>query len=256
MTKLLPTQSGIQPRRAEAGRKGVRAVWVWLCFVLGVFIPVGGQSISAARPDALLTSTVDEGVLRSTLEPRFRLGDAARPFGWSTIVGDFDRDGKPDVAVADHVARGASWYRYRLDVSNTRSASQEITFSSDSDAITISGADIDGDGDVDIVVSVPLSGHTLGVWLNDGRGQFTSADIRRFPPTVVAVQSFQNRDPFSDAAVFEVGNQRTDCGVPTRTAGEPFRPRDHIPLVCAGARLRSLPLSSGINPRAPPSRLL
>ena len=72
----------------------------------------------------------------------FRLGNAARPFGWSTVIGDFNTDGKPDVAVADHVAHRASGYQYRIDFSVSGEALDGLTFESEHDALTITAADI------------------------------------------------------------------------------------------------------------------
>src|SRR5262245_16768273 len=59
-------------------------------------------------------------------QPVFRLGSAAAPFGWATKIADFNRDGKPDVAVADRVSRRGN--RYRLDVSVSGQRRQRISF--------------------------------------------------------------------------------------------------------------------------------
>ena len=45
----------------------------------------------------------------------------------------------------------------------------------------LSVSDVDRDNDLDVVVSGVPSGHTVGVWLNDGHGRFTHADPARFP---------------------------------------------------------------------------
>ena len=39
---------------------------------------------------------------------------AARPFGWATAIADFNTDGKPDMAVADRLARTGGGYSYRI----------------------------------------------------------------------------------------------------------------------------------------------
>jgi hypothetical protein len=109
----------------------------------------------------------------------FRLGSACKPFCWSTVIGDFNRDGRPDVAVADHIGQSASQYAYRIGVSLSGQPGDDVTFESTHDALTISASDVDQDRDLDIVVAVPISGETIGVWLNDGHGHFTSANGRR-----------------------------------------------------------------------------
>ena len=87
----------------------------------------------------------------------FRLGNAARPFGFSTVIGDFDTDGKPDVAVADHIGRDANGYAYRIEFSMSGQASGGVTFQSTQNAVTIRAADVDADRDLDIVVGLPIN---------------------------------------------------------------------------------------------------
>jgi hypothetical protein len=41
-------------------------------------------------------------------------------------------------------------------------------------------ADVDHDSDADLLVSVPLSGTRVAVWLNDGYGHFSPADVHAF----------------------------------------------------------------------------
>jgi len=82
--------------------------------------------------------------------------------------------------VADHVGRRAGGYAYRLEVSLSGMAPSDVFFESTSDALTISTVDIDHDNDLDIVAGRPLDGGAVGVWLNDGYGHFTQADVRRF----------------------------------------------------------------------------
>ncbi|PYR88202.1 MAG: hypothetical protein DMF84_28815 [Acidobacteria bacterium] len=74
----------------------------------GAFI---GQSHAVSVSDAVLTEPPASGT------PTFRLGNAGRPFGSSTVIGDFDTDGNPDVAVADHLGQLPSGYEYRIDFS-------------------------------------------------------------------------------------------------------------------------------------------
>lgn len=111
----------------------------------------------------------------------FRLGNAAMPFGWSTAVGDFNRDGKADLAIADETGRRPAGYAYRIELALSGSARYDVTFETAQAAVAISVADIDGDRDVDLLLTVPLSDRRIGIFLNDGRGQFRSADVGLFP---------------------------------------------------------------------------
>ena len=137
------------------------------------------------------------------LQPAFRLGTAARPFGWSTAIGDFNQDGTPDVVVADHVGRRANGYTYRLEFSLSGAAPADVFFESTADALTITTVDIDHDNDLDIVARRPMNGGTVGVWLNDGHGHFTAADIRSFPSAIGAHQRIDAGDQPADAGAVD-----------------------------------------------------
>src|SRR5690242_20868142 len=75
--------------------------------------------------------------------PAFRLGTAAKPFGWSTVIGDFNSDGTPDLVVADHVGRNAGRYAYRLEFSLSGTAPAAVFFESTSESLTITTVDVD-----------------------------------------------------------------------------------------------------------------
>jgi VCBS repeat protein len=183
----------------------------------------------------------------------FRLGDAARPFGWSTVIGDFDTDGKPDVAVADHIGRRAGIYAYRIELAMSSQAADGVTFESAHDAITISVSDVDRDRDLDIIVRLPLSGETIGVWLNDGHGHFTSADLPTFPGALQPRQTIDGADASIDFTPFESSRRRSGDGIPTAVRVTPSISR----LCSLFTRSRSLqsPFASlRATPRAPPTR--
>src|SRR5215813_13695640 len=88
-------------------------------------------------------------------QPAFRLGDAAAPFGWSTVVADFDTDGHADVAVADHAAGGRG-ERYRLEVSVAGQVPRDFIFESSGGAVMLRVTDVDRDNDLDVVAATPL----------------------------------------------------------------------------------------------------
>ena len=183
--------------------------------------------------------------------PRFRLGDAARPFGWSTAIGDINTDGTLDVAVADHVGQWASEYMYRIELSISGQASRDVTFESTHDAVSIRLSDVDRDNDLDIVVGVPLSEETVGVWLNDGHGHFTASDIRRFPASLQAQQTLDARHAFADLAAFEPAPRRADLCLPLVGRAPPSLPAQR--LAAADRHHPFSPLAAlQVNPRAPP----
>ena len=77
--------------------------------------------------------------------------------------GDFDGDGRPDVALIQDGTAGP-----RVAVRLSGSAGAVML---DAEVVGVIAADIDHDGDVDLVTAAP-SGQVVN-WLNDGRGRFT-----------------------------------------------------------------------------------
>src|SRR5262245_66637483 len=71
-----------------------RSIWplCLLCVLAPAMLAAG-----ADRSDRHTTSAPSEEKVSA---PAFRLGTAARPFGWSTAVADVNHDGQADVVVA------------------------------------------------------------------------------------------------------------------------------------------------------------
>jgi hypothetical protein len=234
-----------------------RSISAWLCLALAMVVPASQRRVLASRSEPTTAASRSDALWFDSHPPApsvFRLGDAARPFGWSTVIGDFNTDGKPDVAVADHVARRASSYAYRLEFSVSGQATRHVTFESRHDAVTVRVADVDRDNDLDVIVGTPLSAETVGIWLNDGQGHFTASDAGQVPATVRSVQSLSTTDAVASFA-FEPSPRRGDEALPAvfgatlaRSADRSTRPRSHT--------IRSLCLSTRSNPRAPPSAVL
>jgi len=260
--------------RVEIAVTPLRKVFVWntlrdssrwmfgigaaMCFALsGLVSPNSGRPSAAHAGAPAATGVSNRQIAKADRsdQPLFRLGDAATPFGWSTVVGDFNEDGRPDVAVADRIARRTSRHAFRLEFSISGRAPQRVTFEASQDAVTISVADVDRDNDLDIVVGTPLSGETVGIWLNDGHGHFTAGDARQLPATFRPLQSFNTTDPIRHSAAFEVSPRRTGDGLPTAFRTSP-PPAGHRPIVLHSHTHRSATRSARTSPRAPPTILL
>ncbi len=158
------------------------------------------QSASASSPSSQTESAVEQ--------PVFRLGDAAKPFAWSTVVGDFNRDGRADVAVADRTRGRAGRYAYHLEFAIAGRAAQRVTFESSQSALTIRLADVDRDHDDDIVVMAPLSGETVSVWLNDGEGRFSAASAPLSLPMVSGTASLAAANETGSAVAIVPSSRR------------------------------------------------
>jgi hypothetical protein len=228
-----------------------------------IVAPIGAVAVvlvaaSIARhrggPDAWtsLTSAAQPRSASDSSLPVFRLGDAATPFGWATTLGDFNTDGTPDVAVADRIAQWAGGYAYRLEFEISGQAPDDVTFESQQAAITVSVADVDRDNDLDIIVATPISGETVGIWLNDGTGHFTAGEMRPRRSSVGSEQSLDVTGRALGLLASESSPRRADDGL-AASVREALQTSD-IPIRAQRATtFRPVPLSSRARPRAPPS---
>ena len=157
------------------------------------------------------------------------------------------------------MGRRAGGYAYRLEFSLSGSAPTDVFFESTSDALTISTVDIDHDNDLDIVAGRPLNGGTVAVWLNDGHGHFTAADVWRFPSAMSARETLDAADSRIDAAAIDAS--RAQYGRPAAAravasnagdravAHQPIGPSSRLSAL--GSRLSAL--GSSIESARPPS---
>ena len=149
--------------------------------------------------------------------------------------GDFDGDGRPDVALIETGA-GSSHVSIRL--------------SGSSDVVNLSATvgsliavDIDGDGDLDLVAAAP-SGQVMA-WLNDGYGHFTLKKAGRSPG--VSLETI-----FADVL------QGEPVAIGAATPSVAPHARGRMAVVATLSRPPPLPLVSGLDvlsrsaPRAPP----
>ncbi len=228
------------------------------CLPLALLLPGACDVASSLRGSAVygtLAPATTPDVFCGSTSPVFRLGNAARPLGWSTAIGDFNVDGAPDIAVADRISHGASGYSYRIQFSISGQASDAVTFESATDAITLLVSDVDADNDLDVIASAVLSKDIVGVWLNDGHGRFTSSDVRQLPAAIHARQTLDSTDPSAEPSSFDVAPRWIDGHLPALARGptpavslDRFVARDIV-------RARSTIQSSAAGPRAPPSVL-
>jgi hypothetical protein len=179
-----------------------------------------------------------------------RSGSAGILLRAATIIADFDADGAPDVAVADRVNRGSA-YSIQLHLSVGRS--QTLAFLSTKGALEFHALDVDNDHDTDLIATPLLSRQVVGIWVNDGVGNFQRAHLDTFTSVVPRVASSSTLSGLPFGRLLAISSRRLHlAALPTRVSV--FGPGSTATLVAAG-----LPpavadaLYAGIGPRAPPS---
>jgi hypothetical protein len=231
----------------------VAGVVLWLA-------PVAGSPprFASAHPDSPIVTvpvaTTGKPVSSNLhFSPTFRLGSAAQPFGWSTAVGDFNTDGTPDLVIADHTWRRAGVYAYQIQFSVSGLDARDFAFESAQEAITVRISDVDHDNDLDVVVNSAASREVVGIWLNDGRGHFESADVRRFASEIQLLRAVATTDPSVEPFTGGLRPRRAADGLPTLIHATPAISRH--PLVTCRPSLQPLLHSPSVAPRGPPQHL-
>ena len=227
--------------RSDGGRR--RLGWAILC----AMVAVGGRT--HARRDA---DTLPFAAHTAPAAGAFRLGTAGRPFAWSTAIGDLNADGRPDVAVADRVGRGASGFAYNVQLSISGGQSQSVDFDSDQDALSVALRDVDHDRDLDVVVTGTISRSIVAIWLNDGTGKFERATPSPQDPEWRASSPDLTGSDGAETGVVEILPRTSAAGVVSeRAVGDV--PLPVFPLVTCGAFRTARASFSALRPRAPPS---
>jgi hypothetical protein len=178
-------------------------LWPTSIVVVVATLGVGGRP---SGPSGLQSPAAPP--ILSTHPAAFRLGTAARPFGWATGIADFNRDGLADAAVADRLPRVSAGYVYQLQFAVSGLAPRSVLFESPYSALTVNVRDVDHDDDLDVVISETLSREVTNVWLNDGRGRFTEATRTELPQSFKAVPPLASGNPNLDAALEGVVTER------------------------------------------------
>jgi hypothetical protein len=180
----------------------------WPIAVAALIAALGG-GLRASGPPAHAAPFVESVPTTSPALPPFRLGTAARPFGWATAIADFNRDGLADTAVADRVSRDGAGYLYELRFSVSGLSPRSVSFESAQSALTVSIRDVDHDNDLDVVVSEVVSRTVTNVWLNDGRGHFTEAAPAQEPSRLENPPGLETGESAGDIEPGATNGERT-----------------------------------------------
>jgi hypothetical protein len=110
---------------------------------------------------------------------------AAKPFDLSAnaspstswVVADLNGDRIADFAATGPGQRDGAGYVHRISIQLTGFRATSFVVRGSSPSVRLSFRDIDGDHDRDLIVLESWSASPVGVWLNDGTGHFTEANV-------------------------------------------------------------------------------
>jgi len=171
---------------------------------------------------------------------------------WS--FSDLDGDQQSDRVRSTAVGPDGLEYRYNIEfeMSTGRNTQPISILSGDAWGLQIASRDVDGDHDMDLVVTGGTPRRPLGIWTNDGDGNFTGAGVQQFSPSVwvdgISFHSVTPRTPddaadiLSDASPVVVSLTRFQALSDTSAL--------LLPQPAADRAKSTVP--SGTRPRAPP----
>jgi len=101
--------------------------------------------------------------------------------GLTFAIADFDGDRRPDFASiqAEQNRSGSSDYSIQIQLSDV--GRQSIHLVGPIGGLLIEARDVDGDRTVDLVVSTAWRKQPVAIFLNDGHGTFSRAELAAFP---------------------------------------------------------------------------
>jgi hypothetical protein len=168
--------------------------------------------------------------------------------GWT--IADFDGNNLPDLATASSPSHDSSGYAQELRVEMSPSQRSFVVFRSRSATVELSTPDIDGDHDQDLVIREPLSMELIGIWINDGAGSFTEANVVDFPSLKRSPSDSQWRATPQSLGLAALSEERVPPAIPAVSQNIPLR--TSAPLAQTDRTdYRRLP-RFGLHPRAPP----
>jgi hypothetical protein len=98
--------------------------------------------------------------------------------GWA--LSDFDGDSKVDRVTSGPRRADGPRYAYEVSVDLSAFPQSSFRFLTHSASVRLSAQDLDGDQDRDVVIFESASWEPIGVWLNDGSGNFSEGDVANF----------------------------------------------------------------------------
>jgi len=155
-------------------------------------------------------------------------------------IADFDGDLRPDVASIRAGANIAGSANYWIQLQLTSAGRQSIQLIAPAGGLLIEARDVNGDNAVDLVLATAWSRKPVAIFLNDGHGGFSRAELASFPgafsdsktnwvPTKNLPTDTVGVPPQSGAGICAEGkvllHERSPAGlIPPSSAGFPISP--------------------------------
>jgi len=119
---------------------------------------------------------------RTTGQPISRLVRTAVALGSTQFaIADFDGDRQPDLAYVRVASDGSPASQYSVDFNFSGGHKPAIYVAGPSGGLQITQRDVNGDKFADMVFTSQLDSHFVVIFLNDGHGNFVTADAGDFP---------------------------------------------------------------------------
>ena len=101
------------------------------------------------------------------------------------VIADLDGDGRPDFAIVRAEGWDSKGLRYRIELQLTTGVSpSSFNVSAEIGGLRIFPRDVDGDQALDLVIMSAWSFAPVGVWINNGHGEFTRGDPTAYPRSI------------------------------------------------------------------------
>jgi hypothetical protein len=172
--------------------------------------------------------------------------------GLPFAIADFDGDLRPDLASIQAGTNNSGRTSYRIQLQLTSSGRQSIQLFAPAGGLLIEARDVNGDHAIDLVLATAWLRQPVAIFLNDGHGNFSRAELAAFPGAFAACQN--NSVSATNSAIDPVGVPRQpDAGIHAgkRSSSHEIPPAGFVPPSNAGFPLSQLLVSQP--GRAPPS---
>jgi hypothetical protein len=101
--------------------------------------------------------------------------------GLTFAIADFDGDRRPDFARVQAGRNRSGSSDYSIEIYLSQAGRQSIDLVAPVGGLLIEARDVDGDHSIDLVVSMAWRKQPLAIFLNDGHGSFSRAEVAAFP---------------------------------------------------------------------------